>query len=186
MIIILLGSLLNAALISNVLLVNQGGIEQITNERNRIKDVLKYVIWVSGYTLIVYTIMYLLNLSIIKPFNLTYLLTFMTALIMVVVSIISNIFIKKIEYFNQNKNKILLNTVTVLVVLLTLEEANYLNGLFLVIGYLLGFALVMSIYMLTMYKLKISPVPKAFQGLALGLIILSLISIAFYGMGGLI
>lgn len=185
MILVLLGSLLNAAFISNLILTNQGGIEQITNGKNRIKEVLKYTLWVGLYTLIVFVLMYVINLVFISPYGLDYLNTFLTAVIMVVVSILSTRFIKNNEYFNNNKNKILLNTVTILIVLLVIKEANFLIGLSLLIGYLLGYSLVMSIYSLTMYKLLIAPVPKPFQGLAVGLIILALLSIAFYGMSGL-
>lgn len=184
MIFVLISSLLNASLVSNVAIWNQAGIEQIKDEQNRVKATLVYVMWISAYTLIVYLLMYGVNQLMLRPFDLTYLQTFLTAIIMVITSLVSINFIK-VSYFRENQNKILLNTVTLIIVLLTLTQNNLLIGLFQVVGYLIGYGLVMTIYNLTMYRLKIAPVPKPFVGVAIGLVVLSLLSIAFYGLGGL-
>ncbi len=66
------------------------------------------------------------------------------------------------------------------------EEYTFIEALLFSLGSSVGFALALVLFAGIRERIALSPVPKPFQGMAIGLITAGLLSLAFFGFMGLV
>ncbi len=180
-------AILNAALISNIVATNQVGLEAQETPKGRILPMFIYAAYVGIMALIIWLIGYPIYQFLLVPLNLGYLDLMMMGILMIAVTqgaylLLSN---KKIgKYLPQNKY-VILNTALLFIVFSGLKQASFLNSLTYVLGADIGFIGVLSVYQTIISRLNIAPIPKAFKGIPIILIILGLIAIALAGINGI-
>lgn len=176
-------ALIAASLVSN-LLIQGVGFESLTNNENRLKPTLIKTGVISVIALIIFNLNYVLMEFVLKPINFEYL-----SLLVIVFLLIG---LNELYIYINNRFKlnlpsdysVVLNSVVVIIGLLSFNNLGYGLALVNATGLLVGFILFSLLFTMLINRLNIAPIIKSFKGLPILLIILGIIALMLNGLGG--
>lgn len=184
-----LAIIFSVVFINNILLTNLMGLP-IFGKETKLKDLviegLKTLVVALVTTLIVYPInRYLLVPEEIAYFALLFVVIFAALLTNLVDRLMNKIGLsdKPVKNFSLITTS---NVVIIVVGLLVTQNASYLGSLAQTIGLVLGHLLVTVLLFVTVPKIDLPGVPKAFKGIPLLLITIGLIAMVFMGLNGIL
>ncbi len=135
---------------------------------------------------------YIFNLYVLKPFNIEYLQSLNSILIIALMVQISEALIKQMNPLLYRVIGVFLplitsNCIILAVALLVLRSFDSLVEATLYgFGAGLGFLLMLVLFSACRDRLSYAPIPKAFQGVSIGFITISIAAIGFQGLSGII
>ena len=187
-----ISALVSAMLINNIILMQFLGICPFLGVSKKIDASIGMSAAVGFVMLLSSIITWPIFHYILKPLSLEYMMTIVFILIIASTVQIVEMFLKKKSPNLYKSLGVYLPLITTNCAILGVANSNITaDSTFLLstsnaIGSALGFALVMVAFSAIREKLDTRKIPKSFQGIPISLVIASLMSMAFFGFGGVI
>lgn len=184
--------LLSAILVNNFILVKFLGICPFLGVSKQVETAAGMGAAVTFVMALASAVTYIIQYTILEPFNLQYLQTI--AFILVIASLVQfvEMVIQKVsptlyEALGVYLPLITTNCAVLGVAILNIDaKYNFIQTIFNGIGAALGFTLAIVLFAGIRERLEIAPIPKPLRGFPIALITACLMSIAFLGFSGLL
>lgn len=194
LVVVLLASFISSLLINNVILTKVLGVCSFLGISKKMENVFGMGAAVIVVMLLSTAITYPIYYFVLKPLEVTFLVTI--AFILVIASVVQllELLIKKFSPSLYRGLGVFLPLITTNCAILGValgvttgaEAANFLDAMVIALGSALGFSLVLIAFSAIRIKLDSQDVPRAFKGLPIAFITAALMSLAFIGFAGLI
>lgn len=180
-----IATLLTAAILSNVVLSGLG-LEVLTNEESRLKSVLVKSGIVSGISLLVYLVNFMISAFILTPLSLNYLNLLVIVLLMIGFNELYTFITSKLKFESLKNDKMALSSIVLLVSFMGLATQSFETGIVVVLGSLIGYVAFSLLITMIQSRIRVNPMLKTVKGLPILLIILGLIAMVISGLGGIL
>ena len=175
--------LINAALINNVVVTYFFGSELAVALKGDIKGSFKLGVSVSVMTITAALVAYVLNSLVLIPLNAQYMQ--LVCYILIVAALLP-VIKKVIKYDNEDfYTSVAINSAVIGLLFLN-TEATFLDTILNTVFSSVGFITIMTLMAAVSQRLEDSNVFKGFKGVAISLVSLGLVALAFTGFNGLI
>lgn len=188
----ILGILISATLINNIVFTYFLGLWNTTSKEQSIQDVMVLSVKVLVMIVVSNIVIYPLNVLILEPLNITYMQTLIFILVIVGLTLGLNTLLKRYQkkstYMTSFDLTLLLSNSLVLGVILinVSTPQTFIESMVFALGSGLGFGLFIIAHTAIRIRLEAYQIPKAFKGLPITLITTGLMALAFMGLSGLI
>jgi electron transport complex protein RnfA len=187
----LISLFISSILVENIVLTNFLGLNSLFDIPYQEKKVLSLGVSVAIVMIISNIINYVLYKLILIPFNIEYISTILFIIIIVLITIFLENYIKKYfpklqELSSINLSLITTNSAIMGAVLLNITNKYlFVETLIYSLGTSLGYILILYIFSNIKVRLEDSPIPRGFKGIPIMLITLAIISLIFMRYVGL-
>lgn len=185
-----LAIIFSSIFLSNVLLTNFVGLPTFVEKDSSIKKPLVLALRSLVVALISSLLLYPIYTILLKPENFEFLYIIIALLVVAVVDMLVNKLSKflKIETEESKMFDVLVpsNAFIIVLALLVISNATFLNMIMHVLGLGLGYLVILIMIHTIKTKVDLPGGPKAFKGLPLILITLGLIAMIFMGLAGIL
>lgn len=184
--------LLSAILVNNFILVKFLGICPFLGVSKQVETAAGMGAAVTFVMALASAVTYVIQYTILEPFNLQYLQTIafilvIAALVQFVEMVIQKVSPTLYEALGVYLPLITTNCAVLGVAILNIDaKYNFIQTIFNGVGAALGFTLAIVLFAGIRERLEIAPIPKPLQGFPIALITACLMSIAFLGFSGLL
>ncbi|MCR1808680.1 Rnf-Nqr domain containing protein [Haploplasma modicum] len=178
-----------AIFISNIMFYKLEGFPTIS-KKTKLKSLMINSTKLAIFTFVSALIVYPLNKYLFVGTTFSFLIPILIVLVLQNVVVLSNKVVDKIQFEEARTNIletfILEDALVVTILLLILQSETYVGALVEVVGYMIGFMLMMLLLYTIKPKLDLPGIPKSFRGFPILLITTGLIAMIFMGLAGIL